>query len=144
MPRRQGNDPKRRIADEDEIAAGVLDRLTNEVRYVGSPHHKRRPADYGFHPPVSPRGNKSVCDGSRSVKRDEAKALFREGVRRGMVSRCRDDALPKYVWAVDEEGRAYEALSGRGGEYHGYELGDGEEAMRRWVIEQWNARCPQD
>ena len=59
-----------------------------------------------------------------------------------MVSAVRADGLPKYVWAVDREGRAYEAKLGRSSRYHGYELGGDDEAMRRWVIEQWRARCP--
>ena len=143
MSKRQGNDPKRRIARKGTIAPGILERLAGEMRYVGSAHHKRQPADYGFHPPVNPRPHKSLCDGGRSVKLGEARLLFREGVRRGMVSAVRADGLPKYVWAVDHKGCAYEAKRGQGGrDYHGYVLGGDDEAMRRWVIEQWRARCP--
>ena len=124
-----------------------MDRLLDEAVYVGSAHHKRAPADYGFHPPTNPRPNKSLCDsrrdGGRIVKRDEAKRLFREGVKRGMIGRLGEDGLPKYVWAVDSGGRVYEAKLEQGSRcYHGYELGDDEHTMRRWVVEKWKTRCP--
>lgn len=45
MSKRQGNDPKRRIARKGTIAPGILERLAGEMRYVGSAHHKRQPAD---------------------------------------------------------------------------------------------------
>ena len=142
MPKRQGNNPKRRIVPAGALSPAVLARIEEKARYCGNAHHKRKPADYGFHPPVNPRPHKSLCDGGRSVKLGEAKALFREGVRRGMVSAVPEDGLPKHVWAVDREGRAYEAKLGRSSRYHGCELGGDDEAMRRWVIEQWRARCP--
>ena len=56
-----------------------------------------------------------------------------------MVSAVPEDGLPKHVWAVDREGRAYEAKLGRSSRYHGYALGGDDEAMRRWVIERWRA-----
>ena len=60
-----------------------------------------------------------------------------------MVSAVRADGLPKYVWAVNHEGRTYEAKREQGSRtYHGYALGSDDEAMRRWVIEQWGERCP--
>ena len=125
-----------------------MDRLLDEAVYVGSAHHKRAPADYGFHPPTNPRPNKSLCDsrrdGGRIVKRDEAKHLFREGVKRGMIGRLGGDGFPKYVWAVDDfEGRVYEAKLGQGSRnYHGYELGANDDAMRRRVVEKWKTRWP--
>lgn len=104
--------------------------------------HKRHPADYGFQPPVSPRPNKSLCDGNRIIRRAEAQALFREGIKRGMLSACTEGELPKYVWAVDEYGHVYEAKrGGDGSEYHGYELGDDDGDMKRLVIKEWNLRC---
>ena len=143
MPRRQGNNPKRRIAPIHEVDPELLARIENEARYTGSALHKRRGADYGFSPPANPRPHKSLCDGGRVVARDEARALFREGVRRGMISTFREDELPKYVWSVASDGRVYEAKVERGSRnYHGYELGRDDEAMRRLIIEEWRARCP--
>ena len=145
MPKRRGNNPKRGIAPRHEIDPDVLDRLASEARYTGSAHHKRAPGDYGFSPPANPRPNKSLCDGSRCVKADEATALFREGVRRGMIGSFREDGLPKYVWAVDSEGHAYEAKLERGSRrYHGYELGADDDAMRQLVVGEWTLRCPEN
>ena len=143
MPTRQGNNPKRRIVPRGAADPDVLNRLLGEACYTGSAHHKRAPADYGFDPPVNPRPHKSLCDGVRIVRLDEAKALFREGLRRGMISDGGVGALPKYVWAVDCGGRAYEAKLERGSRnYHGYELGDDDETMRQLVIEEWQVRDP--
>ena len=141
MPKRQGNNPKRRIVSIDKIDRDAMDRLVDEAQYTGSPYHKRRPADYGFDHPVSPRPHKSVCAGNRSLKIREAKALFRDGIKRGMFSDFRGDRLPKYVWAVDSNGHAYEAkLERNSPNYHGYEL-ENADAMRRVVIDEWKARC---
>lgn len=145
MPRRKGNNPKRRIesvqcVDKDRIAW-----LRESVRYVGSPHHKKSPADFGFTPPTSPRPTKSLCDGAGPVLKAQAQALFRKGIDRAMISTYRIGDYPKFIWAVDEEreSRVYEAKLNRGtNEYHGYELGDSEKAMRTLVAAEWNDRCP--
>ena len=105
----------------------------DEAIYVSGPHHKRFPADYKFQ--VNPRPNKSLCDSGRIVKRDEAKRLFREGVKRGMIGRLGGDGFPKYVWAVDDfEGRVYEAKLGQ--------VGANDDAMRRRVVKEWKTRWP--
>ena len=132
--KRQGNNPKRRVAVE--VDPDVLTSLS-EARYVGSPIHKRYPADYGFVPPVSPRPHKSLCDG---IYRREALDLFQSGISRGMVSSCLIDGLPKYVWAVGQNGEAYESkLSDGTTEYHGYRL-ERDDSMRQFVIDEWNSR----
>lgn len=141
MRKRQGNNPKRRIIPKDEVAPGVLKRYANRVKYTGSSLHKRNAADYGFHPPANPRPDKSLCDGGRIVKRAEAKALFREGIRRGMISGRLTREFPKHVWAVDPDGRVYEAIHGRDGDYHGYELGD-DDPMKEMILREWSSRCP--
>ena len=143
MPKRQGNNPKRRIVPRDALDPEDLGRLAREARYVGSAHHKSKLADYRFTPPVNPRPNKSLCDGKRIVKKREAKELFRRGLSRGMVSRYPKNGFPKYVWAVDQDGEVYEAKAGGDGRsYHGYALNaDGERDLCRWVITEWNARA---
>ena len=143
MPKRQGNNPKRRIVPRGALDPEDLGRLAREARYVGSAHHKSKPADYRFTPPVSPRPNKSLCDGKRIVKKREAMSLFRQGLSRGMVSRYPENGLPKYVWAVDRYGEVYEAKLGDDGRrYHGYALNaDGERDLCRWVVTEWNARA---
>ena len=109
--------------------------------YTGDSQHKSKPADYGFHPPANPRPNKSLYDGSRIIKLAEATALFREGIRRGMISTYCVDGLAKYVWAVDAYGHVYEAkLSKNSLNYQGYELGCNERAMKTIVAREWNLR----
>lgn len=143
MPR-NGNNPKRRLARQEDIDPDVIARLAH-ARYTGSSHHKhKRSAGYRFQPPANPRPNKSLCDSRRSVPLIEAAALFREGVRRCMVSTYLvDGGLPKYVWAVSGDGRVFEAKISRGTQhYHGYELGRDEGRLRRHVEREWSARCP--
>ena len=58
-----------------------------------------------------------------------------------MVSTSITGGLPKYVWAVDDCGEAYEAkLGGDGRSYHGYRLDRDDKAMRQWVIKEWKLR----
>ena len=136
----RGNNPKRRIANRDHYTAEDLEGFAT-AQYSGAGHHKTKPADYGFDPPVAPRPSKSVCDDKRVVNLDEAVRLFRSGVGRGMVSTHRVGGLPKYAWAMDEHGEVYEAkLGGDMRSYHGYRLAEDERAMREWVVEEWNKR----
>ncbi len=57
----------------------------------------------------------------------------------GMFSNLSDDGTPKYVWAVDAEGEAYEAKIGNNG-YHGYRLEE-EDDFRGFVLKEWKQRC---
>ena len=143
MPKRQGNNPKRRITRATEVDRNHLEWLSSSARYAGSPHHKRVPADYGFDRPTAPRPNKSLCDGFRSISINEATSLFRDAIVRGMISTHWLGQFPKYVWAVDANNRVYEAKLEQGSDtYHGYELGEDEISMRELVISEWSARCP--
>ncbi len=73
---------------------------------------------------------------------NEARALFREGIERGMISNIGEDGFPKDIWAVDSEGRAYESKLEQGSRHdHGYELGEDDDGMRRLVLEEWGLRC---
>ena len=142
MPSRKGqpNEPKRRVAPQGTLGNQTLLEL-GKARYVGSAHHKKRPGDYGFHPPVNPRPRKSVCDDRKTITLKEATRLFRAGVQSGMVSsHIEESQLPKYVWAVDGSGEAYEAKLGDDGRsYHGYRL-DRDERMRQYILQEWRAR----
>lgn len=141
MPKRFGNNPKRRMAPSSYFSPQELQRIADTVRYRGSAHHKRVPADYGFDGPLSPRPHKSLCDGSRVIRWDEARSLLIDGLRLGMVSLYCINGIPKYVWSVDEEREPYEAKLGSDGRsYHGYRLGLDDKAMREEVIREWRAR----
>lgn len=112
----------------------------DEARYVGSAHHKTRPSDYNFNPPVNPRRGKSLCDDLRAITLREAIGLFRSGVSLGMVSDHYERGLPKFIWAVDHDGEAYEAILGSDGpNYHGYRL-NVSSPNREYVIAEWNRR----
>ena len=137
--RQAQNQTNRRIAPVGTISNEIVSNL-NGARYVGSPQHKLRPADYGFHPPVSPRPGKSLCDDRRPITLREATGLFLAGIRLGMVSKPLPNGLPKFVWAVDDDGEAYEAmLGGDGPNYHGYRLKH-DAANHAAVIAEWSKR----
>ena len=137
----RGNNRKRQIAKHGDFNAEQLARIAAQAQYGGSALHKSKPADYGLDPPVSPRPTKSLCDGLRVVQADEARSLLLAGIHRGMVSTWPHDGLPKYVWAQDAQGEVYEAkLGGDMRSYHGYRLGDDEEAMKKWVTDEWAKR----
>lgn len=141
---RQGNKPDRRIVRESFIDDDGLRQLADRLVYVGSAHHKRFPGDYGFHPPVSPRPWKSMCDGERRILKTEAEELFRSGILAGMFSSFdfAGGSQPKYVWCVDSAGEAYEAKIGHDG-YHGYRL-ENDDDMRLVVLKEWKKRCRVD
>lgn len=138
--KRQGNDPTRRVAPPSSIAPEVQSNL-EQARYTGSAHHKTKPADYEFDPPVNPRPGKSLCDDLRVIRLTEATRLFHSGVRLGMVSSHIQDGLPKYVWSVaDDDRETYEAkLGGDGSCYHGYRL-PRDARMRDYIIAEWEER----
>ena len=139
--KRKGNNPKRRIANLGFFTERELGGLASAAQYKGSAHHKTRPADYGFEPPVAPRPSKSICDGKRVIRRNEAQGLLRAGIRLGMVSTRLEGDWPKYVWAVDDSGEVYEAKLGHDQlRYHGYRLAEDDGAMREWVMEEWSKR----
>lgn len=131
---REGNNPKRRIAPAGHLAVERRQQLAEEVVYVGSGHHKRFPADYGFNPPTSPRPSKSLCDGLRIILKAEAQALLKAGVENGMVSAHEFSGFPKFIWSVDAKNEVYEAKTDQNnpGIYHGYRLEE-EDLMRDLV-----------
>lgn len=142
--KRRSKPPGWRVMPEEEVSADELLRIRDAARYEGAPFHKLHPGDYGFVPPSSPRPSKSVCDDLRPVLKAEAKRLFREGIRRGMVSRFQPGELPKYIGAVDSNGEVYEAKTKPGQEvtYHGYRLGEDAMEMRDHILSEWSKRSP--
>lgn len=141
---RTGNRPAKPIAEPDALTGHQRLALLARVSYEGTGLHKLRPGDYGFVPSHNPRPTKSVCDDLRPILKKQARSLFREGIILGMTSPHSPDSVPKYVWAVDEHGEAYEAKTKPGHEtvYHGYRLGDDEREMRRTVLKEWRRHCP--
>jgi hypothetical protein len=136
---RQSNNPKRRLVPPDRLDGLRQFVWTIGLVYTGSALHKRRPGDYGFHPPVNPRAWKSLCDGHRVILKEEATALFREGLLNGFFSDFPDGGTPKYVWSVDADGEVYEAKVDSHG-YHGYRLEE-EDDFRSLILKEWAKRC---
>ena len=144
MPKRDGNNPKRRIEPVQRVDWDHMAWLKQNARYAGSAHHKGTPADYRFNPPTSPRPSKSLCEAASSVLLAEAQELFLKGIDLGMVSTYREGDYPKYIWAVDEDEdtTVYEAVISKGSNtYHGYALGADNRFIRIRVINEWNSRC---
>jgi hypothetical protein len=143
MRKREGNRPDRRIVPAGTYARGQLEELARRLSYAGSALHKLHPGNYGFVPSINPRPSKSICDDLRVVALEEAVQLLAAGVAAEMISAFDAGGSPKYVWAVDADGDVYEAKTKPPDTvYHGYRLGDDEDAMRRHIRDEWEKRCP--
>src|SRR5437667_9972089 len=108
MGLRRGNNPKRRIAPAEKLSENKKSELIERVKYVGSGHHKRNPADFGLER-TSPRPTKSLCDTVKVVVLARAQELIAAGINAGMVSEFMACGFPKYIWCVDTDGEVYEA-----------------------------------
>lgn len=115
--------------------------LKDSACYVGSGHHKRNPADYGFER-TNPRPTKSMCDLERLITLDEARRLMAMGIELGLLSEPREGGFPKYIWSVSEHGEVFESKTDTTGtgQYHGYPLED-EDEMHTYVKSIWTERC---
>lgn len=109
MTCRPGNNPKRRIAPSERLTKEQKDALKDRVRYVGSGHHKRNPADYGL-PRANPRPTKSLCDLERTILLDEARQLVARGIEHGLFSEPQGDGFPKFIWSVSEHGEVFPSV----------------------------------
>lgn len=137
---RQGNNPKRRVADANFLSDAEKASLGKKIRYVGSGHHKRYPLDYGFER-VNPRPTKSMCDLVRKITLNEASSLLISGLESGLVSEFGYGGVPKFIWSVDGSGEVYESKTDPStlGDYHGYRLEE-EDDMREHVRDIWKKR----
>lgn len=139
--KREGNNPKRRIANSNKLTVKERTSLAERLVYKASGHHKRNPADYGLER-TNPRPTKSLCDKTRIVPLKEAKELITRGVSVGMISDYSFGEFPKFIWCVAEDGEVYEAKTDATspGTYHGYRLEE-EDDMREYVKGVWKERC---
>ena len=140
--KRQGNNPKRRLAEASTLNKEQLETLASRASYVGSGHHKRYPADYGLER-TNPRPNKSLCDLTKVVCLEQAESLLASGIRAGMVSKLAKDGFPKFIWCVDDDETVYEAKTDPNspGVYHGYPL-ELEDNLCAYLLAEWKERCP--
>jgi hypothetical protein len=139
--RTKGYNPKRRIALSDSVPRHRLSELARMASYGGNPEHKRSPGDYGLTPPASPRPGKTLCDAQGQFLKDEAEALLRAGLRKGMMSPSPARSWPQNVWALSEAGEAFEAQLENPtlGVYHGYPMPLSDD-FRAAVQAEWNKR----
>jgi hypothetical protein len=139
MKRKDGYNPKRRIAPESMLSRARRDVLGGRVVYGGNPEHKRSRGDYGLVPPVQPRPGKTLCDAQ--ILKAEALLLLRAGFQKGMVSLCAEDKWPQNVWSVAETGDVFEAQleNPEQGVYHGYPKPIDDD-FRTEVIREWKKR----
>ena len=132
---------KRRLAagPSTPVALAALEEIAKKVRYVGSPLHKRSPANFGLDPPAAPRPGKTLCDDAVNCLQD-AHNLLVAGVRRGLVSLQFRNGFPQNVWAVTENGIALESQLDNGvtGTYHGYPM-TGADPLRDQILKRWAA-----
>ncbi|MCW5286740.1 hypothetical protein [Verminephrobacter eiseniae] len=134
---RQSQLKDRRAVAPDTVSPADLRALSKKVTYVGHGNHKRFPANYGL-TSTSPRPTKSLCDMTRTILLEEALALLKCGVLKGIISQPRADGFPKYIWSVSAAGEVFEAKShpNDNGRYHGYPL-ENEDAMRAHILSIW-------
>lgn len=141
MRNRSVSNPKRRIISGVLPDVAMRELLLTRIRYVGSGHHKRNPANYGMDR-VNPRPTKSLCDADGPVPLNKASGWLKEGVMKAMFSQPNESGLPKYIWCVSSGGVVYEAKThpNTPGDYHGYPLED-EDDMKAYVMTIWEQRC---
>ena len=137
MPPRKSFNLKRRIRPNGLAVRGGVD-LGRSPRYVGSPLHKRSPADFGLNPPAAPRPSKTLCDGIVTERR-VAQDLLSRGFSRGLISVQMRNEWPQNIWAVTDSGVALEAQldNEEQGTYHGYPMTQ-DDPLREEVILRWN------
>lgn len=114
-----------------------LEDLSTQLRYVGSPLHKKGPGDFKLDPPAALRPGKSICDDVIDCRAD-AQRLLRDGAKRGLISVQINGDYPQNVWAVTPEGVALEAMldNSEWGSYHGYPMPEAD-PLRMLVLDRW-------
>lgn len=139
--RRQGNNPKRKVISPENINEALLAQLREKAKYVGSPHHKCRPADYDM-PAGDPRPIKSVCDFKRKFPLERAIDLMKAGIKAGMFSQPDATGMPKYIWAVATDDEVFECKThpNTPWEYHGYPISGNEKGFPDYILDEWKKR----
>jgi hypothetical protein len=132
------HNPKRKLLPKGHYNSDEIEHFRSTLKYIGAPFHKKYPGNYGFTPPTAYRPAKSICDGKRSILKEEAVKLFLAGIDKELFGNPGPDGMPKYVWAIDDDGEVYEAKTDSTG-YHGYRLED-EDDWRDVVLKAWKQR----
>jgi hypothetical protein len=101
-----------------------LAQISDRIRYVGNPEHKRDHGDFGLPPLAWRPPDKTQCDGTGIRNRQVAEDLLKAGVRLGLISKQRRNHFPQNVWCVTTDGVPLEAQldNEQQGSYHGYPM----------------------
>ena len=137
MKRRNQYNLKRQI--RDTVDPILLADLLKRVSYCGNPEHKRNPGDFGLIPPALPRPDKTLCDAVSLFSRKVASQLLHCGIQKGFISVQMRGDFPQNVWAVSDEGFAFEAQleNAELGSYHGYPIPE-TDPFREHLLERWS------
>ena len=102
-----------------------------------------RPNDYGLSPPTSPRPGKTLCDARAPFPKRDAYSLLVRGVSRGMMSERHSGGVPQKIWAVSDDGMAYEAQLENPAQCssHGHPMPEADD-FRAVVLREWSLRRP--
>ena len=116
-PRRRSDNNKRRLLPNPDPAH--IAELQQNVRYQGSPKHKKHPHLHNLAPFRGSQGDATLCDRDATISpKDQGKipGMIQRGLAAGLVGK--NDV----IWAVADDGWIYEGriTNAETKEYHGY------------------------
>lgn len=114
--------PKKRIAPVGTFADHDLANMIKTVEYTGKSDHKRNPGDFGLTPPANHRQDKTLCEVANVVRRKDALALLKKGLKLGTIGVPDKNGWPKRIWAVAQNDTVLEAQMDAVGSNHDYPL----------------------
>lgn len=113
---------KNRVAPAGTFADNDLAKMIETVKYSGKSDHKKNPGDFGLTPPANHPQDKTLCEVANVVRRKDALALLKKGLKLGTIGVPDKNGWPKRIWAVAENDTVLEAQMDAVGSYHGYPL----------------------
>ena len=114
--------PKRSIAPAGTFADHDLAKMVKTVEYTGKSDHERNRGDFGLTPPAGPRPGKTLCDTAEILRKEQALALLKKGLKLGTIGKPDKNGWPRRIWAVANNDAVLEAQMDAAGSYHGYPL----------------------
>ena len=132
--RRRGshNEKRRLMANPGD---DLIQRLLHNVRYEGSPKHKRHPHLFGLEPFNGKRDDATRCDEADfdPDQIDEIPALIQRGIQAGLIGHS-----ARLLWTVADDGWIFEAreTNRETTEFHGYPVLP-EEPIARLVFDRF-------
>ena len=116
-------------------ANDLIERLLHNVRYEGSPKHKRQPNLFGLEPFNGQRDDATLCDEAdfRPDQLRDIPKLIQRGIRAGLIGHT-----ARLLWTVADDGWIFEAreTNREATEFHGYPILP-EESIARLVFDRF-------